>query len=161
MRKLLFVLFSLTQLYHGAQAQSLNIEMVEIPGGTFEMGDLTGGRGESNENPVHTVTIEPFRLGKHEVTFAQWDACVADGGCEGYRPGDESWGRGSRPVIHVNWDDAWAFIDWLNDKTGGNYRLPSEAEWEYAARAGTTTRYAWGNSPGKNRANCGEQCGDQ
>ena len=93
MRKLLFVLFSLTQLYHGAQAQSLNIEMVEIPGGTFRMGDMSGEGGDY-ERPVHSVTIEPFRLGKYEVTFAQWESCVADGGCGGYTPDDYGWGGG-------------------------------------------------------------------
>ena len=155
MRKLLFVLFSLTQLYHGAQAQSLNIEMVEIPGGTFRMGDLSGEGGDY-ERPVHSVTIEPFRLGKYEVTFAQWESCVADGGCVGYTPDDYGWGggRGNRPVIDVSWDDIQLFIDWLNARTGGNFRLPTEAEWEYAARAGSTTLYSWGNSIGVNRAHC-------
>ena len=157
MRKLLFVLFSLTQLYHGAQAQSLNIEMVEIPGGTFRMGDLSGG-GDDDERPVHNVTVPAFKMGKYEVTFDQWDACVADGGCGRYTPDDEGWGRGNRPVIDVSWDDVQGFIDWLNAKTGGNFRLPTEAEWEYAARAGSTTLYSWGNSIGHNRANC-DDCG--
>ena len=159
MRKLLFVLFSLTQLYHGAQAQSLNIEMVEIPGGTFRMGDLNGG-GDDDERPVHSVTVSDFKLGKYEVTIAQWDACLADGGCGGYTPDDDE-GRGNRPVIYVSWDDIQLFIDWLNARTGGNYRLPTEAEWEYAARAGSTTKYSWGNSIGSNRANCNDDCGDR
>ncbi len=119
------------------------------------MGDLSGA-GNSNEQPVRSVTVPAFRLGKHEVTFAQWDACVADGGCNGYIPGDEDWGRGNRPVMNVSWDDAQSFIDWLNAKTGGNYRLPTEAEWEYASRAGTTTEYSWGNNIGSNRAECWE-----
>ena len=120
-------------------------EMVSIPDGTFRMGDLSG-EGDDDERPVHTVTVPAFRMGKYEVTFAQWDACVADGGCGGYRPDDEGWGRGNRPVINVSWDDAQAFIDWLNGKTGGKFRLPTEAEWEYAARAGSTTKYHFGNS---------------
>ena len=119
--------------------------MVDIPGGTFRMGDLSG-EGDEDERPVHTVTVPAFRMGKYEVTFAQWDACVADGGCGGYRPDDEGWGRGNRPVINVSWDDAQLFIDWLNDKTGGNFRFPTEAEWEYAARAGSTTKYHFGDS---------------
>ena len=90
-------------------------EMVDIPGGTFRMGDLSG-EGDEDERPVHTVTVPAFRMGKYEVTFAQWDACVADGGCGGYRPDDEGWGRGNRPVINVSWDDAQSFIGWLNDK---------------------------------------------
>ena len=120
-------------------------EMVDIPGGTFRMGDLSG-EGDEDERPGHTVTVPAFRMGKYEVTFVQWDACVADGGCGGYRPDDEGWGRGNRPVINVSWDDAQLFIVWLNDRTGGNFRLPTEAEWEYAARAGSTTKYHFGNS---------------
>ena len=120
-------------------------DMVSIPGGTFRMGDLSGD-GNNDETPVHSVTVPSFNMGKYEVTFAQWDACVADGGCGGYRPDDEGWGRGNRPVIHVSWDDIQGFIDWLNSKTGGNYRLPSEAEWEYGARAGSATKYHFGNS---------------
>ena len=109
-----------------------------------------------------------FRLGKHEVTFAQWDACVADGGCcvmdvvdgicREYRPYDKGWGRGNRPVMNVSWDRAQSFIGWLNGKTGGGYRLPTEAEWEYAARAGSTTKYSWGDDIGHNKANC-DGCG--
>ena len=72
------------------------------------------------------------------------------------RPDDEGRGRGNRPVINVSWDDIQLFIDWLNARTGGNFRLPTEAEWEYAARAGSTTKYSWGNSIGSNRANCYE-----
>ena len=120
-------------------------EMVDIPGGTFRMGDLSG-EGEDDEGPVHTVTVPAFRMGKNEVTFAQWDSCVADRGCESYRPDDEGWGRGNRPVINVSWDDTQSFIDWLNDKTGGKFRLPTESEWEYAARAGSTTIYHFGNA---------------
>lgn len=107
-------------------------EMVDIPGGTFEMG--------SNEeydmaSPIHIVNISPFKMGKYEVTFAQWDACVADGGCKS-QPDDKGWGRANRPVIIVTWNDVQVFIKWLNQKTGRNYRLPSEAEWEYACRSG-------------------------
>ena len=120
-------------------------EMVSIPSGTFRMGDLSGD-GYDDERPVHSVTVPAFRIGKYEVTFTQWDACVANGGCGGYRPDDKGWGRGNRPVINVSWDDAKLFIDWLNDKTGGNFRLPTEAEWEYAVRAGSTTKYHFGNS---------------
>ncbi len=120
-----------------------------------------GGESYWNERPVHSVTVPAFKLGKYEVTFAQWDACVADGGCNGYTPDDKGWGRGNRPVINVSWDDIQSFIDWLNEKTGGNYRLPTEAEWEYAARAGTTTEYSWGDDIGSNRANCpNDSCGD-
>ena len=137
----------------------VSLEMVSISGGTFQMGDLNR-QGSPQERPVHSVTVPPFKLGKYEVTFAQWDACVADGGCDGHRPGDWNWGRGDQPVIEVSRFDAHAFIDWLNSKTGGGFRLPSEAEWEYAARAGSTTLFSWGDDIGHNRANC-EDCGSQ
>ena len=142
-----------------ARTRELSGEMVAIPAGTYRMGNLSG-KGWDNEKPVHSVIVSDFKMGKYEVTLAQWDACVADGRCGGYSPGDEGWGRGSRPVINVSWDDAQAFIDWLNAETGGNFRLPTEAEWEYAARAGSTSKYSWGNSIGNNRANC-DGCGSR
>ena len=83
------------------------------------------------------------------------------GGCNGHRPADEGWGRGDRPVINVSWQDAQSYVSWLSRETGEDYRLPSEAEWEYAARAGSTTKYSWGNEIGRNRANCERgRCGD-
>ena len=112
-------------------------------------------RKAETEKPVRSVTVPAFKLGKYEVTFAQWDACVVDGGCKGYSPdGVYSFGRGNLPVTEVSWDDVQSFIGWVNEKTGGNYRLPTEAEWEYAARAGSTTKYSWGNDIGINRAKC-------
>ena len=133
-------------------------EMVSIPVGTFRMADLSG-EGAGDELPVHSVTVPAFRLGKYEVTSAQWNACIADGGCPRrshvFQPGPDR-----EPVVGVSWDDAQSFIYWLNHKTGGSYRLPSEAEWEYAARAGTTTNYSWGNGISRNRANCNHECGD-
>ena len=135
-------------------------QMVSIPRGTFRMGDLTED-GDFRERPVHSVAVATFKLGKYEVTFAQWDACVADGGCGGYRPSDWGGGRGNRPVMNVSWDDIQGFIDWLNSKTEGGYRLPTEAEWEYAARAGSTSAYSWGDDIGQNRANCNEGCSDE
>ncbi|MDE0077675.1 MAG: SUMF1/EgtB/PvdO family nonheme iron enzyme [Caldilineaceae bacterium] len=143
-----------------AKLRQLGIDMVSIPAGIFRMGDLSG-EGWDDEQPVHSVTLSAFRLGKYEVTFAQWDACVADGGCNGYTPDDHGRGRSNRPVMDVSWDDVQSFIDWLNGKTRGKFRLPSEAEWEYAARAGTTTKYSWGDDIGSNRANCdNDNCGD-
>ena len=127
-----------------------------VPAGSFMMGSPPGDRDRTDdEGPQHRVTIAaPFAVGKYEVTFDEWDRCVTAGGCGGYRPSDRGWGRGRRPVIHVNWNDAKAYTDWLARETGEPYRLLSEAEWEYAARAGTTTRYIWGNEIGRNRANC-------
>ncbi len=99
-----------------------------------------------------------WRMAKYAVTFAQWDACVAAGGCDGYRPDDHSWGRAQRPVINVSRDDAVAFIGRLEQVTKHRYRLPTEEEWAYAARGGTTTDHYWGNGAGSGLANC-EDCG--
>jgi formylglycine-generating enzyme required for sulfatase activity len=112
-------------------------EMVVVPAGEFMMGSPESERGRgSNEGPQRKVTIRAFAMGKFEVTFAQWDACAAEGGCK-HKPHDESWGRGRRPVINVSWHDAREFVAWLSRKTGKVYRLPTEAEWEYAARGVT------------------------
>jgi formylglycine-generating enzyme required for sulfatase activity len=128
--------------------------MMVIPAGSFTMGD-------SDERPQHRVTIGgQFAVGQYELTFEQWDACVADGGCNAYRPSDKGWGRGRRPVINVSWHDANAYVAWLGKKTGKPYRLLSESEYEYATRAGTMTVYPWGNVIGKNSANC-DGCGSQ
>ena len=120
-------------------------QMVYIPAGSFRMGDIQGG-GDSDEKSVHRVSVKAFLMSATEVTFDQWDACVAAGGCS-HKPSDESWGRGSRPVINVSWKYITdQYIPWLNKKTGEQYRLPTEAEWEYAARAGSETRYFFGNN---------------
>jgi formylglycine-generating enzyme required for sulfatase activity len=87
------------------------------------------------------------------VTFEEWDTCVADGGCNGYRPSDNNWGRGRRPVINVSWDDAKTYVAWLSRKTGATYRLLSESEREYVTRAGTTTPFWWGHSISTRQAN--------
>jgi formylglycine-generating enzyme required for sulfatase activity len=118
-------------------------QMVAIPAGSFEMGDLSGKGGNSDEKPVHVVKLKGFRLSRFEVTFEQYDVYADAAGRP--RPSDEGWGRGSHPVINVSWYDAQGFIAWLNTATGHRYRLPSEAEWEYAARAGSRTDYPWGN----------------
>ena len=128
-------------------------EMVVVPAGTFEMGS-----GADMESPIHRITIaKPFAIGRYEVTFREWDLCVAAGGCK-YSSTDQNWGRGDRPVINLSWLDAKEFVKWLSEKTGQSYRLPSEAEWEYAARAGTSTPYWWGREIGTRQANCRE-CG--
>ncbi len=126
--------------------------MIVLPPDTYLMGSpdsetaVSGLGTPGYERPQHRVTIPgPFAVGVYEVAFAEWDACVQAGGCERYRPDDEGWGRGWRPVINVNWDEAQAYVLWLSAATGENYRLLSEAEWEYAARAGTETRWFWGD----------------
>jgi len=130
-------------------------EMVVVPAGSFLMGspDTEQGRGK-DESPQHRVTLaKPFAVGRFAVTFDEWDACVSAGGGTGYQPKDEGWGRGRRPVINVSWDDAKAYVDWLGRKTGKPYRLLSEAEWEYIARAGSTTPFWWGDSISTDQAN--------
>ena len=120
-------------------------EMVVVPAGSFTMGspDTEEGRRD-NEGPQHEVTIDyAFAVGVYEVTFEEWDARVRGGGCAAYEPYDWNWGRGRRPVIEVNWEDAWLYADWLTEQTGEEYRLPTEAEWEYVARAGTRTARYW------------------
>ncbi|MES1200405.1 MAG: SUMF1/EgtB/PvdO family nonheme iron enzyme [Pseudomonadota bacterium] len=123
-------------------------EMMVAPGGIFVMGSPANEFGRAaDEGPTREVSVAPFAVGKYEVTLAQWDACVADGGCNGFAASDHGWGRGDRPVTGVSWEDAQAFVRWLNLKTGSTqYRLLSEAEWEYAARAGATTAYAFGDA---------------
>jgi formylglycine-generating enzyme required for sulfatase activity len=117
-------------------------EMVVVPAGSFEMGSPEQEEGRFDDEALVPVTIaKPFAVGKFAVTFDQWDACVADGGAKGYRPADQGWGRGNRPVIYVSWDDAKAYAEWLSQKTGKTYRLLSEAEREYVTRAGTTTPF--------------------
>lgn len=135
-------------------------EMVVVPAGRFVMGAPASERHRTrHEGPQRAVTIRSFAIGKYEVTFDEWYQCVNAGGCE-QRPKDEGWGGGRRPVIGVSWNDVQQYVQWLSQKTGQEYRLPSEAEWEYAARAGTATTYPWGDDIGRNRANC-NLCGSR
>ena len=132
-------------------------EMVVIPAGRFRMGCLSNDDDcFDEEKPVREVTIaSPFALSVHEVTFEDYDRFTYPN-----RVDDEGWGRGRQPVVNVSWDDARDYVAWLSSQTGAEYRLPSEAEWEYAARAGTSTKYTWGNEVGVNRANC-HGCGSR
>ncbi|MDX2157946.1 MAG: SUMF1/EgtB/PvdO family nonheme iron enzyme [Hyphomicrobiaceae bacterium] len=122
-------------------------EMVAVPAGSFRMGspDTEAGR-YNNEGPVRSVTIaRPFAVAKFEVTWDEWEACVAMRGCDGRPTGDAALGKGRKPVINVTWDQARSYAQWLSRMTGKDYRLLSEAEWEYAARAGTQTAYSFGS----------------
>ena len=129
-------------------------EMVVLPVGIFRMGDLSADQsGALHERDSRLVAIRrPIAMGRHEVTFEDYERFVLATGAA--IPDDEGWGRGRRPVINVSQEDARAYARWLSAQTGERYRLPSEAEWEYAARAGTDTKYSWGDEIGRNRANC-------
>ena len=129
-------------------------ELVVVASGSFQMGSGT----TPFDRPVHRVTIaKSFAIGRTEVTFDSWNSCADDGGCK-HRPDTKGFGSGDRPVINVSWFDAKEYIAWLSKKVGKAYRLPSEAEWEYAAHGGTTTPFAWGDAVGTNLADCAE-CG--
>ncbi|MCH9807989.1 MAG: SUMF1/EgtB/PvdO family nonheme iron enzyme [Alphaproteobacteria bacterium] len=132
-------------------------EMIIVPAGSFIIGD---NNGDDEEKPAYEVTFKkPFAMGKYEVTWDEWEACVEAGGCKKLvKPktrnagDDKAWGR--RPVVNVEHKQAEKYAKWLSGKTGKKYRLPSEAEWEYAARAGAHTRYSWGVKVGSGAANC-------
>jgi len=164
------------------QDGSLGPKMVWIPPGSFRMGDIQGG-GDSDEKPVHEVSADKFAMGKYEVTVGEFRKFVNATGyqtdaekqnsCWTYKDGSWNDQKGANwrnsnfsqndnnPVLCVSWNDATAYAEWLSNQTGKQYRLPTETEWEYAARAGTTTKYWWDNETGQNRANCwASECGD-
>ena len=133
--------------------------MIVLPAGKFIMGSPENEPDRhASEGPPHEVTVaKPFAVSKFEVTFDDWDACVAAAACPRV---PDSWGRGDMPVINVSWNDAKQYVAWLSKVTGKEYRLLTESEWEYAARAGATTPFSWGDDPAAGNANCGE-CGSQ
>jgi formylglycine-generating enzyme required for sulfatase activity len=129
-------------------------EMVVVPPGAFMMGTSESASKRTAESSRHKVTFaHSFAVGRYAVTFAEWDACVADGGCNGYKPWDNGWGRGRRPAINISWSDAKSYAAWLSARTGKTYRLLSEAEREYVTRAGTTSSFWWGVSVSRGQAN--------
>jgi len=136
-------------------------EMIVVPAGEFSMGSQQEEKGRLvNEGPIRGVAItRPFAIAKHELTRNQWAACVRENGCRDL-VGREPWETGLHPVMRVSWSDAQQYVLWLSDKTGKDYRLPTEAEWEYVARAGTATNYWWGEDFGRNNANC-KVCGSR
>jgi formylglycine-generating enzyme required for sulfatase activity len=123
--------------------------MVVLGGGIFTMGSPTSEDGHSyDEGPLRRITIAPFAVSRYEVTFDQWRACEAEGGCSRHATLDLSAIApefGVLPVVAISWEQAREYTQWLSQKTGQTYRLLSEAEWEYAARGGMTTRYSWGD----------------
>ncbi len=124
-------------------------EMVVIPGGTFAM----GSDRNKEEKPVHIVSVLSVAFGRYEVTWGDWQACLDAKACT-TDPDDHKWGKGKQPILNVSWNDANQYAAWLTKITGVKYRLPTEAEWEFAARGGTTTDYWWGNAVGEDHANC-------
>lgn len=150
----IWVLLAKTGLYY------LEPKMVRIPEGSFLMGSKDDAEDAlSSEKPQHVVKFDkPFWIGKFEVTFDEYDVFRVIENQK--KPLDAGWGRGNQPVIDVSWKDAVAYVEWLSEKTGKRYRLPTEAEWEYVARDGTETRYWWGDELIKNRANC-RDCGSK
>lgn len=132
-------------------------KMIPLGPGSFIMGDDDTYKYEV---PAHPVQIDyHFALGQFEVTFEEWEACAKELGCKA-APDDHGWGKGLYPIINLTYADIQDYLKWISDKTKQTYRLPSEAEWEYAARAGTTTAYWWGDEVGINNANC-RRCGSQ
>ena len=142
-------------------------QMVVVPSGEFTMGAPSGEPGRRpSEGPAHKVYIKrPFAVSKFEITYDQWQTCTLEGGCKNYRPKDAGWGKGNRPVPYMSYNDAKAYVTWLRQTTGKPYRLLTEAEWEYAARGGTTTAYPTGakitthqaNFDGSNSAGIGQR----
>ena len=146
-------------------------EMVVLPAGSFQMGCVSGLDCDDDEKPLNTVTIaQPFAVSKYEITFEDYDRFAYPNKVD-----DEGWGRGRQPIIKVSWDDAKEYVAWLSSQTGQTYRLLTEAEWEYAARAGSATKYHFGNSEsqlcryanfydttaGNSRASCSDGVGVQ
>jgi formylglycine-generating enzyme required for sulfatase activity len=129
-------------------------ELVVVPAGQFTMGSPANEPERFGREEQVQVSIDgALAVGRFAITFDEWDACVVDGGCNGFRPDDHGWGRGKRPVIGVNWQDAKAYVTWLSARTGKRYRLLSESEREFVARAGTTTPFWWGSTISAGQAN--------
>ncbi len=144
-------------------SRSVIPELVDLPGGLFNLGCVSGLGCEYDEHPVHKVRVGRFSMSKYEITFAQCKACLAEGGCT-HKPNiwGENRGGDAYPVTYVNWHDAVQYVHWLSKKTGQKWRLPTEAEWEYAARGEQLSPYHWGDLMKKKLANCRKSnCGDQ
>lgn len=129
-------------------------DFVLIPSGSFTMGSNKYGE---HEHPEHTATVAAFYMQTHEVTWDQYQPCITAQVCKNVD--DQGWGKGNRPIINVSWNDVQNYINWLNKQTDDTFRLPTEAEWEYAARGGSNsnTKYPWGESIDCSQAHYGRQ----
>ncbi|MBI3903496.1 MAG: formylglycine-generating enzyme family protein [Nitrosomonadales bacterium] len=158
MHKAVIAFFLLMFCIASGQVRAEGMMGMEMPGDekSAPVSDKSPGEFRDCPNCPAMVPIpgQKMAFGKYDVTFDEWDACVADGGCDGYKPKDNGWGRATRPVFNVSWNDVQSYLRWLSAKSGKTYRLPTEQEWELAARAGTTTKFYWGDDAGKNNANC-------
>ena len=125
--------------------------MIQVPGGTYRMGGPSG-LVSPDEIPRHDVTVQSFMVSVYEITFEEYYRFAQATGRK--KPGNNGWDVKTHPVINVSWDDALAYTRWLSKQTGQKYRLLSEAEWEYVARAGTTSSFWWGTSAGTGNAHC-------
>ena len=139
------------------QDNSLGPHMLELDSASFQMGSKSGILDE-NETPRHSVKLKKYAISKYELTYEDYIKFAKN--TNRRVPDDKEWGQGNRPVINVSWYEAVAYTKWLSEQTGRIYRLPTEAEWEYAARAGTMTEYFWGGDVGKGKANCFD-CGSK
>jgi len=129
-------------------------DMIAISPAAYSMGPGAGERKRPNEGPARRMELtRAYAIAAREVTFAEWDACVSDGGCNGHEAEDFGWGRGEQPVVGVSYEDALRYAAWLSAKTGAAYRLPSEAEWEFAARAGSAAAFSFGDELSPSAAN--------
>ncbi|KAA3628567.1 MAG: formylglycine-generating enzyme family protein [Proteobacteria bacterium] len=144
---------SLAELRDRLRRGGMGPELVLLRGGRYTRGDATG---DTDERPPKVVRLKPFAIGLYEVTFDEYDRYCEITGCA--KPNDQGWGRGLRPVVNVSWEDAKRYTRWLSEQTGKRYRLPTDAEWEYAARAGSSSRFWWGDDARSAQANC-EGCG--
>ena len=145
------VVESESELLAQLEAQLQEFKLIQLPGGTFPMGSPDTEPDRDNDEWHHTVTVKPFAIGQYEVTFEQYDTFAQ--ATNTALPDDEGWGRGKRPVVNVNWPEALAYVAWLAEQTGRAFRLPTEAEWEYASRAGTDTPFYTGQKITSDQAN--------
>ncbi len=146
-----FIFFNISVVNADAKWHQFLPEMIEIPAGEFEMGCVSGIDCKDRELPVHTVKVPAFMMSKTEITAELWYSCVREKACP--EPEGAGGELANMPASYVSWDDVQVFIEWLNSRMGDNYRLPSEAEWEYAARAGTKTPFNTGDCINSNQAN--------